>query len=171
MKYKALFPLLATICLIGCTPKPSTTLPYQALTPSQNQLANRIQRYGILTHQQGTQLWVTIPTDSFFAPGSTELFYDRIAPIADVATLVNSFQSTHPNSKIRVMSFKNPRIYGPSARNSSKQYAKAITQYLQSFGVTHHIKIIQGTPKSSPTSLVGDSFSRRVIISVNASST
>ena len=167
MKRKILLSIAISLMLTGCQVKPGITPTYEALSSSQQTLANRIHRYGAFIHQQGTRLWVVIPTDTFFSPGSTELVYDRIAPIADIANLVQSYQKSHPGSRIRVMGFNNPKLTSPSARNSSIKYAKVITQYLKSFGVTKSIKTTLGKNKTSPTSLTGDSFSRRVIISVN----
>ena len=168
MKCKTLLLFLIPLFINGCARPVAPLKPHAYLTPSQQTLAHRLRRYGVFTHQQGTKLWVVIPTDVFFAPGSTELYYDRIAPIADVATLIRSYQRHYPGSSIKVMGFKNPKLTGPSARNTSRPFAKALTRYLKNFGVTLRIKTTTGNTKTSPTGLIDDDYSRRVIISVNA---
>ena len=169
--YIGIFLLLyLTISLLLTACHSSKPIPAQAL-PSQTLVLSIAKNNGMTTIQQGSRLLISIPTDTFFMPLTTQLNPCKINVLLKMASCLYQYSSYYPFSNVYVRGYTD-RFFPPyRQQNLSQEYADVIAAYLWNAGIPNSHVIAEGFgsnyPIASYKTVSGKGFNRRVEIQIN----
>lgn len=162
--------LLTGLCftMTACVQDPPPPPPPKPILQGQVQ---QLEMAGMQMIQQADRLIIIIPTDTFFAAGTTTVKEEKQSTLRNMAQFVKNYSSNYPHSVVKVSAYTDRVLSHKNQLQLSQSYAEAVAAYLFNTGINPKRLAVQGRGSSEPIAAeyepASAAINRRVVVQVN----